>query len=146
METGIVLSLYDLSGVMVRPWAEAGFECFIGDMQHPAGCTRHPDMPNVWRWGVDLLTWLPPLEHYRIVFSFSPRDDTALSGARWFEKNGLYALGGSIRLVAHRMDIGRWSGAPCCCEQPPIHLAPDDLPCDVTSPGPCRPGPSDQEH
>ena len=117
-DKGIVLSLYDLSGAMARPWAEDGYECFIVDIQHPKGCTRHPDFANVWRWGADLLTWIPPLEKYRIVFSFSPCDDTAVSGSRWFVQKGLYALGDSIRMFARGMDIGKWSTAPYCCEHP----------------------------
>lgn len=115
---GIVLSLYDLSGVMVKPWAEAGFECFIVDIQHPKGCTRHPDMPNVWCWGVDLLTWLPPLDEYRIAFSFSPCDDTAVSGARWFVQKGLVSLAHSVEMFARGIDILHWSKAPWCAEHP----------------------------
>jgi hypothetical protein len=115
---GIVLSLYDLSGVMVRPWAEAGFECFIVDVQHPKGCTRHPDMPNVWRWGGDILNWLPPKVDYRMAFSFSPCDDTAVSGARWFVQKGLASLAHSIEMFARGIDICQWSGAPWCAEHP----------------------------
>jgi hypothetical protein len=63
--------------------AEAGSECSIVDLQHPDGCTPPPDRAKVWRRGVDLLTWLPPLDRYRIAFSFAPCDDTAPSGARW---------------------------------------------------------------
>jgi hypothetical protein len=120
---GMVLSLYDLSGSMVRPWAEAGFECFIVDIQHPKGCTKHPDIPCVWRWGVDVMAWLPPKVDYRMVFSFSPCDDSAVSGARWFQEKGLYRLGDSIRLFARGIDIGRWSGAPYCCEHPRSTIA-----------------------
>ncbi len=121
--TGIVLSLYDLSGAMVRPWAEAGLECFIVDIQHPMGCTKHPDIPRVWRWGVDVLAWLPPRVDYRMVFSFSPCDDSAISGARWFQEKGLHRLSDSIRLFARGIDIGRWSGAPYCCEHPRSTIA-----------------------
>ncbi|NRP26413.1 hypothetical protein XMM379_003134 [Aliiroseovarius sp. xm-m-379] len=31
----VVLSLYDLTGEAVRPWAEAGYHCHIFDIQHP---------------------------------------------------------------------------------------------------------------
>ena len=33
----IVLSLYDFTGEAVRPWAEAGFQCYCFDIQHPDG-------------------------------------------------------------------------------------------------------------
>lgn len=35
MEKNIVISLFDLTGNMVRPWAEAGYECWCFDIQHP---------------------------------------------------------------------------------------------------------------
>jgi len=35
----IVLSLCDRTGNMVKPWAEAGTQCVIVDIQHPAGET-----------------------------------------------------------------------------------------------------------
>jgi hypothetical protein len=30
-----VISLYDVTGKMVEPWLDAGFECWIVDLQHP---------------------------------------------------------------------------------------------------------------
>lgn len=35
MTKGIVLSLYDFTGEALRPWAEAGYECYAFDIQHP---------------------------------------------------------------------------------------------------------------
>ena len=37
-----VISCFDLTGNMVRPWAEAGYLCYCVDIQHPQGETRHP--------------------------------------------------------------------------------------------------------
>ena len=34
MTKGIVLSLYDFTGEALRPWAEAGYQCFAFDIQH----------------------------------------------------------------------------------------------------------------
>lgn len=34
MTKGIVISLYDFTGEAVKPWAEAGYECFCFDIQH----------------------------------------------------------------------------------------------------------------
>jgi hypothetical protein len=34
MTKGIVLSLYDFTGEALRPWAEAGYECYAFDIQH----------------------------------------------------------------------------------------------------------------
>ena len=35
MGKGIVLSLYDYTGEALKPWAEAGYQCFAFDIQHP---------------------------------------------------------------------------------------------------------------
>jgi hypothetical protein len=32
---GIVISLYDFTGEALKPWAEAGYECYAFDIQHP---------------------------------------------------------------------------------------------------------------
>jgi hypothetical protein len=53
----IVLSLFDYSGNMVRPWAEAGYLCYCVDLQHPAGETRQGNIVLV---GADIREWLPP--------------------------------------------------------------------------------------
>ena len=34
MTKGIVLSLYDFTGEALKPWAEAGYECYAFDIQH----------------------------------------------------------------------------------------------------------------
>lgn len=33
----VVLSMFDLTGNMVKPWVEAGYTAVIVDMQHPHG-------------------------------------------------------------------------------------------------------------
>ena len=35
MIKGIVLSLYDFTGEALKPWAEAGYQCYAFDIQHP---------------------------------------------------------------------------------------------------------------
>ena len=66
-EKGTVLSLCDRTGNMVRPWAEAGFECLCVDIQHTE--TRHEG--TITYIGADISTWLPPPQRYAIVFAFS---------------------------------------------------------------------------
>ena len=34
MSKGIVISLYDFTGEALRPWADAGYECYAFDIQH----------------------------------------------------------------------------------------------------------------
>ena len=31
----VVISLFDVTGKMVHPWLDAGYECWIVDLQHP---------------------------------------------------------------------------------------------------------------
>ena len=52
---GLVLSLFDLTGNMVKPWAEAGYDTLCIDIQ---------------RDGTDVRRWLPPRREYEIVFAF----------------------------------------------------------------------------
>lgn len=99
----LVLSLFDLTGNMVKPWADAGYDTLCIDMQ---------------RDGTDILKWLPPRREYQIVFAFPPCTDLATSGARWFKDKGLAGLGAAIELVERARDICEWSGAPWMLENP----------------------------
>lgn len=101
--SGLVLSLFDLTGNMVKPWADAGYETLCIDMQ---------------RDGTDILRWIPPRRDYHIVFAFPPCTDLAVSGARWFKDKGLAGLGSAIELVERARDICEWSGAPWMLENP----------------------------
>jgi hypothetical protein len=124
MSRGLVLSLFDLTGNMVQPWADAGYETLCVDQQ---------------RDGTDILRWLPPRTEYRIVFAFPPCTDFAVSGARWFKDKGLAGLASAIELVERARDICEWSGAPWMLENPIGTLStywrkPDHAfdPCDFT--------------
>lgn len=102
-DCGLVLSLFDLTGHMVRPWAEAGYDTLCIDIQ---------------RDGTDILRWIPPRREYRIVFAFPPCTNLSVSGARWFRDKGLAGLGAAIELVERARDICEWSGAPWMLENP----------------------------
>lgn len=110
----IVLSLCDRTGVMVQPWAEAGYECVCVDLQHEGERTEG----NVTFVGADIADYLPPLNTYRIVFAFPPCTHLAGSGARWFKSKGLSALLDGLRLVESSRRICEWSGAPYMIENP----------------------------
>jgi len=36
-----VISLFDLTGIMVQPWLDAGYEAWIVDVQHPVAYRHH---------------------------------------------------------------------------------------------------------
>ena len=111
----IVLSLCDRTGVMVRPWLAAGYECWIVDQQHSDGVVRDG---NLVRVGADVSTWLPPRGDYRIAFAFPPCTHLAVSGARWYKDKGLAALVDALRLVEACRERLEWTGAPWMLENP----------------------------
>jgi hypothetical protein len=87
-----VLSLFDLTGNMVRPWAEAGHTCFIVDTQHELEgiIETFPSGGSIRALNLDLsdpevCTYLADLVRPDIIFSFPPCTDLAVSGARHFK-------------------------------------------------------------
>jgi len=80
-----VLSLFDLTGYMVKPWTENGHETTIVDIQHTgeqvANATKalSIDLSNPEAVQTLLLEVRPDL-----IFGFPPCTDLAVSGARWF--------------------------------------------------------------
>ena len=112
-----VVSLFDLTGNMVRPWVEAGYTAYIIDMQHPAGHTSVE--PNIIRVGADIrhgfeLPGIAPA----FVSAFPPCDHLAVSGARWFKGKGLRSLSLSVDLFATAAEFCEKSGAPYMIENP----------------------------
>lgn len=110
----LVLSLCDRTGVMVEPWAEAGFRTLCVDIQHDG----REDGFATRKVGADVRTWLPPLDDYAIVFAFPPCTHLAQSGARWFAQKGLGKLIEGVELVEACRRICEWSKAPWMLENP----------------------------
>lgn len=110
---GIVLSLCDRTGNMVKPWRDAGYECWCVDIQHDGDQVRD----GIRFIQGDVLRFLPP-KNIRACFAFSPCTNLAVSGARWFTEKGLYALAGSLDVVARCVQVCEWSGAPWLLENP----------------------------
>ena len=110
-----VISCFDLTGNMVRPWAEAGYLCYCVDIQHPQGETRQGNIIHV---GADMRDWLPPFSPITFAAFFPPCTDVAVSGARWFRDKGLFALFQSIRLFYASIRLAEWTHAPYLIENP----------------------------
>jgi hypothetical protein len=112
----VVVSLCDHTGKMVRPWADAGYECWCIDLQHPKGRQREGNI--VW-WGEDILEWfVRPGTIYAIAFGFPPCTDLAASGARWWKGKGLNGLSEAIRLVARCAELFDLMEVPWMIENP----------------------------
>lgn len=120
MRAPLAVSLYDLTGAMMRPWAEAGYDVLCVDIQHPEGL-RHEG----WRWtlGADLRAPFVLPHHFEacnigLVSAFPPCDHLAVSGARWFAGKGLRKLALSIDLFATAAEFCESSCAPYIIENP----------------------------
>lgn len=133
--------LFDYTGNMARPWMEAGHDCLIVDIQHPAGL--HQIGPRLWAYGVNLRNGFraPPGFDRALSFvgAFPPCDHLAVSGARWFKGKGLRALSLSVDLFATAAEFCEESGAPYLIENPVSTIStywrkPDHAfdPCDYT--------------
>lgn len=118
----LVVSLYDKTGEMVRPWVEAGRIALIVDQQHPPGLTTEDG--RLWRLNVDLRNpfvlpeGLPAFDRIEFVAAFPPCDHLAVSGARWFKGKGLRMLALAVDLFATAADFCEASGAPYQIENP----------------------------
>ncbi len=115
MAQKIVISLFDHTGNMIAPWAEAGFLCYCVDLQHPPGEHRQG---NILKVGADIRDWLPPFSSVKMLFAFPPCTHVAVSGARWFQDKGLGALIESLELFEASVRIAEWTQAPYLIENP----------------------------
>ena len=119
----IAVFLFDISGVMAQPWLDAGYECWIVDIQHkPAYETGGvTDCGKLKKVNADLTRpWLPPFDKNRIAFvaAFPPCDHLSVSGSKWFKGKGLRLLSASVSMFATASEFCEWSGAPYIIENP----------------------------
>lgn len=141
----VVLSLCDLTGHMVQPWVEAGYEAVIVDPQHVV--TRHEGpILKVAETVEDALPLIGDLIRsgaLAAVFAFPPCTDMAVSGARWFAakraKDPMFQAK-AVAVAEQCRTIGRLSGAPWFVENPVSVLSrvfgkPSHIfdPCDYTA-------------
>jgi hypothetical protein len=95
----VAVFLYDFTGIMARPWADAGYICYCFDGQHPEGVSRseHANIFNVGMWfGKDRTGVTIPADVDKVLgitgaqveflFAFPECTDLAVSGAGWFKK------------------------------------------------------------
>jgi hypothetical protein len=119
----IAVSLFDFTGTMLKPWADAGYECHIVDIQHPSDDSLRLDGMRCHNW--DLSTF-PHAEFLKLIESgevaflscFPPCTHTSISGARWFRGKGLSALAQSINFFAICVEAAEFFGCPYMLEQP----------------------------
>lgn len=115
--------LFDYTGKMAEPWAEAGHPCLIVDIQHPPGLNYRGG--NIWTLRADLRhTFVIPKEWpyaglaLAFVAAFPPCDHLAVSGARWFKGKGLRALESSVAMFATAAEFCESQDSPYMIENP----------------------------
>ena len=118
-----VISLFDLTGEMVKPWADAGITCFLFDMQHDCDSIY----PHMVTTGGDASTWAEDIAEIfaaydvAMVFGFPPCTDLAISGNRWrvakAAANPNY-LAEAMALVYIARGYGEQYGVPYMIENP----------------------------
>lgn len=113
----IAVSLFDYTGIMLKPWLEAGYECHLYDIQHPRGSEQRAD--GMWCHGVDL-SKPPNLPYEQVSFlsGFPPCTHLSVSGARWFKGKGLRALQESIGYFATCVEVAEILECPYVFENP----------------------------
>jgi hypothetical protein len=112
----VVISLFDHSGIMVKPWVEAGYKAYIYDLHH-----EDWQRQGVYKIREDLSECpaLPvPSDRIAFVSAFPPCDHLAISGSRWFKGKGLRKLSQSIELFATATEFCEMAGAPYMIENP----------------------------
>jgi hypothetical protein len=119
-----VISLFDLTGEAVKPWADAGYDCFLFDIQHTEDVILHGRCTVV---GGDASTWAEPIAaifaayDVSIIFGFPPCTDLAISGNRWrvakAAANPNY-IAEAMSLVYLVRDYGEQYGVPYMIENP----------------------------
>ena len=109
----VAVFLYDRTGVMAQPWAEAGYTCYCVDIQHKI--RRERVEGNIhFVWG-DVRTWAPPLAVRRRLafgFAFPVCTHVCVSGARDFLTKGTALLRDSLEMFSAAEHAFKWAGVP----------------------------------
>lgn len=123
-----VISLCDLTGNMVQPWIDAGYNALLVDPQH--GITRTEGDVTMFAGTIEdameSIGQVIRTHNVAAVFGFPPCTDMAVSGARWFEskraKDRMFQAK-AVMVAEQCRTIGRLSGAPWFVENPVSVLA-----------------------
>lgn len=139
----IVISLCDKTGIMMMPWAEAGYACYCVDIQHQTRKDKRAEFDGggyiVFTYG-DARYWTPP-SGSKIIFvaAFPVCTNMAGSGAQDFSnlngripKKGIPQLCDGLLLFNACYHVASWSGAPFCVENPSGVIPTHFRSCDYT--------------
>ena len=126
--------LFDYTGIMAKPWADAGYLCYCFDGQHSKGVNKsdHPNILNVGMWFSNEVTGdISGLDVEKInaiagdgvafVFGFPECTDLAVSGAGHFaakRDNNPFFQDEAMVLVKLVKLVGDSYGCPWALENP----------------------------
>lgn len=115
MKRPVILSFYDYTGVMVKPWAKAGFACYCFDIQHAYGefKERYKGGGSITYAKANLhsesrlLSIIKKFQHENVemVFGFPVCTDLAVSGAAHFAKKRAANPAFQIEAANHAINI-----------------------------------------
>lgn len=126
--------LFDYTGIMAKPWADAGYLCYCFDGQHPKGVSKshHENILNVGMWfendgiydcnnndieKIKLITG----DDIMFIFGFPECTDLTVAGARHFEskrKTDPRFQFKAMQLVFLTKNLGFSFGCPWALENP----------------------------
>ena len=118
-----IISLCDYTGIMVKPWVDAGYYAVLVDPQHES----HSVNGLIERIPLTLTEAMPSLEKiirtHQVCFvaGFPPCTDVAVSGSRWFaakaEQDKFFQAKAALVAEQCRV-IGQLAGCPWFFENP----------------------------
>jgi len=120
-----IVSLFDMTGNMVKPWAEIGYKCHIFDLQNEGLYHADKNGGVIVKHSADLYDnkWLDVIKTLNpaIIFAFPPCTDLAVSGAAHFASKKLANPNyrqEAMNLVYLGRDIAEAIGCPYMIENP----------------------------
>jgi hypothetical protein len=119
----VVISLCDLTGHMVQPWVDAGYNAILVDPQHGTSRVegRILKVAGTIEDALALIGYVMRAGRIVMIFGFPPCTDMAVSGARWFEmKRAADRMfqAKAVMVAEQCRTAGRLSGAPWMVENP----------------------------
>lgn len=115
-----IVSLCDLTGNMVKPWAEVGHDCHIVDIRHDDSI-EFVGEGSILKYKLNVLDDLSEiLEEADLVFAFPPCTNGAVSGARWWKGKGLKGLIEWLEIFEACREACESGDRPWLIEQPVV--------------------------
>lgn len=121
----VCISLYDESGNMLRPWAEAGYECYCLDINQSNPGAEQIGKGSLTKLKMDVLSekcrqFVLDFKPY-FMFGFPPCTDVAISGAAHFERKMMddpYCMAKAADLAFRVPELAHAVGAVWAFENP----------------------------